>query len=63
MDFVNGTTITISDFPGIIENASSGKGLGIQFLKHMLKARMLIYVIDGSDENCLKKLDILMKEV
>jgi len=63
MEFYDGTLISISDFPGIIEDASKGKGLGIQFLKHMLKSKMLIFVVDCSEAACVSKFEILMHEV
>ena len=43
--------IRIADVPGIIEGASKGVGLGIAFLKHLERSRVLVYVIDmaGTD--------------
>ena len=43
--------IRMADVPGIIEGASHGVGLGIDFLKHLERARVLVYVIDmaGTD--------------
>ncbi|MDR2849164.1 MAG: Obg family GTPase CgtA, partial [Verrucomicrobiota bacterium] len=43
--------LRVADVPGIIEGASTGVGLGIDFLKHLARSRMLVYVIDmaGTD--------------
>ena len=43
--------VRMADVPGIIEGASRGVGLGLAFLKHLERARVLVYVIDmaGTD--------------
>ncbi|HPO36736.1 MAG TPA: GTPase ObgE [Kiritimatiellia bacterium] len=43
--------LRVADVPGIIEGAASGVGLGIDFLKHIARSRVLVYVIDmaGTD--------------
>jgi len=47
----DGRQLVVADVPGLIEGASEGVGLGHEFLAHLERARVLVHVIDSSEDD------------
>ena len=53
----------VLDVPGILKNASIGKGLGIRFLKHLERNKILIFIIDSYEFSIYKTYLVLLNEI
>ena len=53
----------MADIPGLIKGASDGKGLGLQFLKHIERNKIHIYIIDVQEKFPADTLEALKKEL
>jgi GTP-binding protein len=53
----------IADIPGLIEGASTGKGLGHTFLRHVTKTKMLLHLVSLEHEDPLKEYYTILNEL
>ncbi len=62
-----GTIFTVADVPGLIPGASQGKGLGLEFLRHVERCSVLVHVLDTAtfepDRDPLTDLDVIEAEL
>jgi len=56
-------SFVMADIPGLIEGASEGKGLGHQFLRHIQRTNVLLFLIDITSENPFDDYQTLKKEL
>ena len=55
--------LVLADIPGLIEGSSSGKGLGIKFLRHIERTKILFHFISAESDNPDKDYNIIRKEL
>lgn len=56
-------SFVVADIPGLIENASKGKGLGSQFLKHIERTKILVFMLDPSSGDITEQYNKLLHEL
>jgi GTP-binding protein len=61
--YVDEREFVLADIPGLIEGASEGIGLGIRFLKHVERCRILLHMIDGADEDVAANYHVIREEL
>jgi len=59
----NGQSFVCADVPGLIEGASEGKGLGHQFLRHIERNSLLLFMVPGDTDDIKKEYEILLNEL
>lgn len=60
---VDDNMILVADIPGLIEGASTGVGLGTKFLKHVERCKVLIHLIDATQEDVVTPYKTIRKEL
>lgn len=58
-----GKSYTVADIPGLIEGASEGRGLGLQFLRHVERTKVLLFMLDSFSPSPAEDYKILKKEL
>lgn len=61
--FQENKSFVVADIPGLIEGAHEGKGLGIQFLKHIERTKALLYLIDCTSDDIKRDYKVLVNEL
>ncbi|MEI6098356.1 MAG: GTPase ObgE [Alphaproteobacteria bacterium] len=59
---IDGKEFVMADIPGLIEGASEGRGLGMQFLAHVERCKVLLHLVDGTSSTITKDYRTIVKE-
>ncbi len=58
-----GKSFVVADIPGLLEGAHAGKGLGIQFLRHVERTKVLVFLVEATSKNPKADYRVLMNEL
>ncbi len=60
---IDGAEFVMADIPGLIEGASEGRGLGMQFLAHVERCKVLLHLVDGTSSTITKDYRTIVHEL
>lgn len=60
---IDGHEFVMADIPGLIEGASEGRGLGMQFLAHVERCKVLLHLVDGTSSTITKDFKTIVTEL
>ncbi|WP_395542833.1 GTPase ObgE [Neotabrizicola sp. sgz301269] len=60
---IDGHEMVMADIPGLIEGASEGRGLGMQFLAHVERCKVLLHLVDGTSSTITKDYRTIITEL
>lgn len=61
--YAEGKSFTVADIPGLIKGAHKGKGLGLQFLRHIERTKVLVFLIESTSEDPKQDFKVLSHEL
>ena len=61
--YARGNEFVMADIPGLIEGASEGAGLGTRFLGHVERCRVLLHLVDGTEDDVAESYRVVRGEV
>jgi GTP-binding protein len=56
-------SFVLAEIPGLIEGAHEGRGLGLEFLRHAMRTRLLLHLVDGSSASPVEDMETVNREI
>ena len=63
VEYYNNKEVTLADIPGLVEGAHKGVGLGDKFLRHIERCKMLIHLVDVTNDNLAENYQKIRSEL